>query len=145
MPALNSLIWQQCHQIPISVSSVRHMLFACHGLTVALVTLPPPSMPHHVTMSPSPSIMMTTSCQQPNTQPPTTTTAHFYNNNKGPRHVKWHVLGHWYVFILVFIDFYFTNYDFLGAMSVRPPTTLRTWWTDSLRIMKYRSSTPCQP
>ena len=32
------------------------MLFACHRLMVALVTLPPPSMPHHITTSPSPSI-----------------------------------------------------------------------------------------
>ena len=45
MPALNSLIWQQCHQIPILVSSVHHIV------TVALVTLPPPSTPHHVTIT----------------------------------------------------------------------------------------------
>ena len=54
MPALNSLIQQQHHQIPILVSSI--MFITCHlFLTVTLVTLPC----HHITMSPSPPSMMT--------------------------------------------------------------------------------------
>ena len=54
MPALNSLIQQQHHQIPILVSSI--MFITCYlFITVTLVTLPC----HHITMSPSPPLMTT--------------------------------------------------------------------------------------
>ena len=66
MPALNSLIWQKCHQIP----TILVIFVICHLLVmVTLVALPPPSMPHHITTSPSPlSMMMTTTTNNDHNQ-----------------------------------------------------------------------------
>ena len=137
MPALNSLIWQQCHQILILVGSVCHMLFACHSCSCYLTTTINAPPCHHVAITINNDDEKSLTTQHSTTNhhygplPTATTTTRAQDMLND---VSWAIIG---------MSFYISLHRFLGAMPVRPPTTWQG--LDKLTIWGSWSTATCPP
>ena len=137
MPALNSLIQQQCHQIPISVSSIMFITLS------RLLLLPyhhhqrPTTSPHHhitITMSPSHQWQYPVADDDDYQH-------NQHNNNDGgqgwragrmkmdPNNVSDTSFGPQWVFFLSFFVYFNTNWFFIDISSVQVMVSL--WWQTS--------------